>query len=105
MEGLRNQDIESSIQEIIPHLHKTLKTTDGSDITRDLKLYSFKKAHRGAIRYYFPVKITRIRKVYFQRDLGEEGQEYDFFIAKLPLYTGYPAPVKIFRALLKPNPF
>ena len=97
MEGLRVRDFEGSIKEILPYLHKTMKSKYGDDITRDLRLYGFKKAHRGAPRYHYPIKLTLIRKSFYRRDLGEKGQEYDFFIKKLPQYSGYPAPVKIFH--------
>ena len=97
MEGLRVRDFERSIKEVLPYLHKSMKSKYGDDITRDLRLYGFKKAHRGALRYQFPVKLTLIRKVIYRRDLGEKGQEYDFFIKKTSDYNGYPAPVKVFH--------
>ncbi|MBI2340263.1 MAG: hypothetical protein HYU99_07865 [Deltaproteobacteria bacterium] len=100
MTALQEPDEAKSIQAVLPLLHKSLLNADGTDLSRDVKQFSFKKAHGGAPLYANPVKVTRVRETP-QTEVGfkataEGGQVADYFVAKKEGKAGMPAPVKIF---------
>ena len=54
--------IDAAIKAALPYLHKSLLGPGGSDVSADLRRFSFKKAWENAKFYAQPVKITRVRK-------------------------------------------
>ena len=90
---LQTQDEGQRIQACLPHLHSSLLTADGKDLTPDVKNFQFQKASKNAKWYELPVKITRVRP----RDSSDySGREYNYFIARKEDGAGPPAPVTIF---------
>ncbi len=100
MTALLVEDFDASIKAAMPYLHKSLLNDLGTDISADLKAFSFKKAHDGAKNYAVPVKISRVRETTTTAigfgPTAQEGQVVDYFIDKKAGTTGMPAPVKVF---------
>ena len=94
------EDMNAAIKAALPHLHKSLLGPGGSDVSQDLRNFSFKKAWQNAQFYAQPVKITRVRKTGTTgigfRETAEKGKVVDYFVAKKEGINGMPAPVKIF---------
>lgn len=94
------QSLDAAAKAALPHLHKSLLSPGGDDISADLRRFSFKKAWENAKFYAQPVKITRIRKTGTSaigfRETAEKGRVVDYFIGKKEGVNGMPAPVKIF---------
>ncbi|MDP2388211.1 MAG: hypothetical protein Q8M29_17690 [Bacteroidota bacterium] len=100
MKALAIKDADESAKECLKYVHKSLKNASGDDLTKDLRNFSFKKAHDNVKFYANPVKITRVRKngvtaIGF-KETGEKGDEYSYFISKKSDVKGMPAPVNIF---------
>src|SRR4051812_4438297 len=53
-------DENGSAKECLKYTHKSLWNSAGTDLTQDLRRFSFKKAHDNAKFYQVPVKITRV---------------------------------------------
>jgi hypothetical protein len=100
MQELMVSDEEESVQQVIRYVHKSLWNADGTDLTPDIRRFSFKKARDNAKFYQVPVKITRIRPSNVSAiglgETAEAGKVVDYFIAKKAGVNGMPAPVKIF---------
>ena len=100
MKALMIQDANTSATECLKYVHKSLMNKAGSDLTQDLRNFSFKKAHDNAKFYSIPVKITRVKKTAVTaigfKETGEKGEVHDYFISKIDDKNGLPAPVKIF---------
>lgn len=92
--------IDAAIKAALPYLHKSLLGPGGSDVSADLRRFSFKKAWENAKFYAQPVKITRVRKTSTTaigfRETAEKGKVVDYFVGKKEGVSGMPAPVKIF---------
>jgi len=100
MKALLIEEADASAKACLKYVHKSLINTSGDDLTKDLRDFSFKKAHSNAKFYANPVKITRVRKnkvtaIGF-KETGENGTEYSYFISKKEGVNGMPAPVNIF---------
>lgn len=100
MKSLLIQDSDASAKACLKCVHKSLINSSGDNLTKDLRDFSFKKAHSNAKFYANPVKITRVRKnkvtaIGF-KETGENGTEYSYFISKKEDVNGMPAPVNIF---------
>jgi hypothetical protein len=93
-------DMDAAIKAAKPFLHRSLLSKDGSDVSPDLRRFSFKKAWENAKFYAAPVKITRMRPTGISaigfKETAEAGKVVDYFIAKKQGVNGMPAPVKIF---------
>ena len=93
-------DEEQSAKEAKKYVHKSLLNNEGTDLSPDLRRFSFKKARDGAKFYQVPVKVTRIRATSITaigfKQTAELGSVIDYFIAKKSGVNGLPAPVKIF---------
>ena len=93
-------DMNAAVKAALPHLHKSLLGPGGTDVTQDLRNFSFKKAWQNAQFYAQPVKITRVRKTGTTgigfRETAEKGRVIDYFVGKKDGVAGMPAPVKIF---------
>mgnify|MGYP003966049111 CR=1 FL=1 len=100
MTALLVEDEAASAKAVMSLVHKSLLSNDKSDLSPDLRRFSFKKAHGGAGHYTSPVKITRVRKTGITaigfKETAEAGAVYDYFISKKEGVTGMPAPVKVF---------
>jgi hypothetical protein len=100
MHELMVSDEEESVQQVIRYVHKSLWNADGTDLTADIRRFSFKKARQNAQFYQVPVKITRVRETKVTAigfgETAESGKVVDYFIAKKPGVNGMPAPIKIF---------
>lgn len=100
MTALLISESNASAKECLKHVHKSLKNDAQTDLTSDLRRFSFKKAHDNARFYQVPVKITRVRPknitaIGFGKT-AEKGKVVDYFIAKKEGENGMPAPVSIF---------
>jgi len=93
-------DMDAAVKASMPLLHRSLLLKDGSDISSDLRRFSFKKAWENGKFYVAPVKVTRIRPTGVSaigfKETAEAGKVVDYFIAKKPGVNGMPAPVKVF---------
>jgi hypothetical protein len=100
MQTLMIEDFEESAQQMLKYTHKSLWNADGTNLSRDLRDFSFKKAKSNAKFYQVPVKITRVRETNVSAigyaETAEKGKVVDYFIAKKAGVNGMPAPVKIF---------
>jgi len=100
LQALLTGDENASVKAVMPLVHKSLLSNDKKDLSPDLRLYSFKKAHRNARHYSLPVKITRVRKTGVTaigfKETAEAGIVYDYFISKKKGIGGLPSPVKVF---------
>ena len=100
MEALMIEDADKSAKEVMKYAHKSLFNPNGSDLSKDLRDFSFKKAHNNAKFYQTPVIVTRIRKSSVTgigyEQTAERGRIEDYFIAKKQGVNGMPAPVQIF---------
>jgi hypothetical protein len=101
MEALMIADADKSAQEVMKYVHKSLVNDEGTDLIRDLRSFSFKKAHSNAKYYQIPVVVTRVRKTDKRTAIGydnkaEAGRIEDYFVAKKKGANGLPAPVQIF---------
>ena len=100
LEALSAEDAETSAQALIPMVHASLLAPGGAGLSRDLRQFSFKKAHDNARHYARPVEVTRVRRTNTTAlGAGKEasaGRVDDYFIAKRAGVSGMPAPVKIF---------
>ncbi len=100
MPALQTDDFEASVKATMPLLHKSLLNYAGTDITADLRRFSFKKAHDGSKGYATPVKISRVRETTTSAigfgPTAEAGKVIDYFIDKKEGNGGMPAPVKVF---------
>lgn len=101
LEALLIEDADASAKALLPLVHKSLMDDNGDDLTRDLRSFSFKKAHSNAKFYQSPVRVTRVRKTDSRTAIGygdsaEKGRIEDYFIAKKQGVNGMPAPVQIF---------
>jgi hypothetical protein len=91
---------DESAKALLPLTHRSLHLKDGSDLSQDLRRFSFHKAHDNAKFYASPVKITRVRPNNLSgigfKETAELGTSVDYFIAKKAGVNGMPAPVKVF---------
>lgn len=100
MKALLIDDSDASAKECLKYVHKSLMNSAGDDLTKDLRSFSFKKAHSNAKFYASPVKITRVRTnkstAIGYGDKAEKGTEYSYFIGKKAGVNGMPAPLNVF---------
>lgn len=93
-------DLDAAIKAALPHLHKSLLAPGGSDVSADLRRFSFRKAWQNAKFYAQPIKLTRIRKTGTSAigfaETAEKGKVCDYFVGKKDGVNGMPAPVKVF---------
>jgi hypothetical protein len=98
--ALQIPDPDESANAVLPLVHVSLKTNDRTDLTRDLRSFSFKKANENAKFYAVPVSITRVRTMGTTGigfgETAENGKVVDYFIAKNAGVNGMPAPIKVF---------
>jgi hypothetical protein len=93
LQALQTEDESQRVRACLPHLHASLLTADGKDLTPQVKNFQFQKASKNAKWYELPVKITRVRP----RDASDyNGREYNYSIARKEDGAGPPAPVTIF---------
>lgn len=98
MKALQIQNIDEAEKAILPYVYPS--EISGKNLIPTVRQYSFKKAHKAAKGYKYPVVITRVREtrqtqVGF-KETGGLGKVYDFFIDRKEDAGGRPAPVKIF---------
>lgn len=100
MQALLIEDFEESALQVMKYTHKSLWNVDGTNLSKDLRDFSFKKANNNAKFYQVPVKVTRVRETSVTAigydETAEKGKVVDYFIAKKAGVNGMPAPVKIF---------
>lgn len=93
-------DMDAAAKAVKPYLHKSKLSKDGSDISPDLRRFSFKKAWEGAKFYAAPVQITRVLPTTVSaigfKETAEAGTVIKYFIAKKQGVNGMPAPVHVF---------
>lgn len=100
MNALLIADSDASAQECLKYVHVSLMNASKSDLTQDLRMYSFKKAHDNAKFYSVPVVITRVRKSKVTGigfgETAQLGTTLSIFISKKPGVNGMPAPIEVF---------
>jgi hypothetical protein len=100
MQALRIEDADSSAKAVMQYTHRSLWNSEETDLTRDLRQFSFKKAHSNARFYQIPVKVTRVRETAISAigygETAEKGKVSDYFVGKKSGVNGMPAPVQIF---------
>ena len=100
MTALQTPDESARVRAILPLVHKSLKINDGSDLTPNVRRYSFQKASDGVRHYAVPVSITEVHKgrtvqVGYQVT-AERGRKDKYFVAKKKEAVGRPAPIHVF---------
>ena len=95
-------DENESAKACLKIVHVSLMNPSRSDLSKDLRRFSFKKAHDNAKFYANPVKVTRIRPRAItgigakSNGTAELGQVVDYFVSKKEGAGGLPAPVQVF---------
>ena len=99
---LQSHSYEESAKLVVPMMHRSLLKRDLKSLDSDTYRYQFKKAHRHAKHYMYPVKIIRIQKLK-TTEIGhpsvgtyEKGVEYKFWIDKKKSLQGFPASLVLF---------
>jgi hypothetical protein len=100
MKALTNADETKRLQEVLPLVHKSLKSKDGKDLDRTVKDFSYKKACTGAGNYKIPVEIHEVHKgtemtIGF-KETAETGRKDKYFVKKKDGVAGMPAPIIVF---------
>lgn len=100
LQVLQLGDPDQRLAAVLPLVHKSLLTTNGKDLARSTKDFSYKKACAGASLYAQPVEITEVHKgrvmtIGFQ-ETAESGRTDKYFLAKKPGVAGLPAPIHVF---------
>lgn len=94
------EDPDQRLAAVLPLVHKSLLTSNGKDLARSTKDFSYKKACAGAKLYVQPVEITEVHKgkvltIGFQ-ETAESGRTDKYFLAKKAGVGGLPAPIHVF---------
>ncbi len=100
LEALLVKDARASAQAVLPLVHKSLLSDRGTDLSRSVKDFSFKKARQGVGLYKLPVQITRVARgkvttIGFKQT-AEKGRTDRYFVAKRDAVAGLPAPIHVF---------
>lgn len=100
LKALSIEDPEERLKAVIPLVHKSLLTSDGQDLSRDTKDFSYKKAYNNVKFYQIPVSIYQVHKgnvmtIGFQ-ETAERGRIDKYFVNKKPGVNGRPAPIHVF---------
>jgi len=100
LQALQIEDPDKRLAAVIPLVHKSLLTSNGKDLARSTKDFSYKKACAGAKLYKQPVEITEVHKgkvmaIGFQ-ETAETGRTDKYFLAKKAGVGGLPAPIHVF---------
>lgn len=100
LQALQIADADKRLAAVLPLVHKSLLTTDGKDLARTTKDFSYKKACSGAALYASPVVITEVHKgsqttIGF-KETAESGRTDKYFLAKKEGVAGRPAPIHVF---------
>ena len=94
------QDPDARVKAVIPLVHKSLLNNDGTDLSINVKPWSYKKAYQNVKFYCYPVKIHEVHKgrVYTIgfKETAEKGRTDKYFVKKKPGVNGMPAPVHVF---------
>ena len=98
LKALQNGDEAARLRAALPLLHRSLLSSDGSDLESSVK-FQFKKASQNAGNYAQPVNVTRVQAkgaitLGEGTDNPEKGRIEQYFIAKKG--SGPAAPVTIF---------
>jgi hypothetical protein len=93
-------DADARLQAVLPLVHKSLKTSDGRDLVRSIKDYSYRRACSGVAFYAIPVQIYEVHRgnvvtVGF-RETAETGRRDKYFVNKKDGQAGRPAPIHVF---------
>lgn len=100
LNALSIEDPAERLKAVIPLVHKSLLTSDGSDLSRDIKDFSYKKAYNNVKFYQIPASIREVHKGRVMtigfRETAEKGRTDKYFINKKPGTTGLPAPIHVF---------
>lgn len=98
--ALSIEDENERLLAVIPLVHRDLLNRDCTDLSIDVKPFSYKKAYCNVKFYSIPAVITEVRKgnpcTVGYEETAEEGRVDKYFIDKKPDVDGMPAPVEIF---------
>ncbi len=100
VKALSIEDPDERLKAVIPLVHKSMLTSDGQDLDRNVKDFSYKKAYNNVKFYQYPVSIYEVHKgnvltIGF-RETAERGRIDKYFINKKPGVNGRPAPIHVF---------
>ena len=100
LESLQIGDYDARIKAVLPLVHASLRNRQGTDLDRNVKEFSFKKASGAAKLYGPPAQVTEVHKgrestIGF-RETAERGRTDKYFVAKLDPANGRPAPLHVF---------
>lgn len=100
VKALLIRDVDRSSKQVRKYVHHTLLSADGTDLSRNVKSYSFLKAYRNAHVYEYPVKIvrqaqTKITAIGYGKE-AEAGEVHIFYIKPKKVFNQMPAPVHVF---------
>lgn len=94
------EDEKERIKAILPLVHDSMKTKDKKYLSRDILLYSYKKAYQNYKFYKFPVEIDYVIKgrnlTIGYKETAEYGRIDKYFIKKKENVAGLSAPISIF---------
>lgn len=100
MQALLIADENQSAKAILPLVHKSLLSSNHTELAPNERQFSFRKAHSNAQFYQVPVSITRTNETGQTQigfaDTAEAGKVIDYFIAKKAGVSGMPAAIKVF---------
>lgn len=96
--ALENPD--ARLKAVLPLVHTSLKTADGSDLDDNVKPWSYKKAWQNVKFYANPAQIYEVHKgrpvtIGFG-PTAERGRKDKYFVKKKGGVAGRPAPIVVF---------
>lgn len=100
LESLQLGDHDATIKAVLPLVHPSLRNRQGTDLDRNVKEFSFKKASAAAKLYGPPAQVSEVHKgrestIGF-RETAERGRTDKYFLAKIDPANGRPAPLHVF---------
>lgn len=100
LKALTIEDEAARVKAVLPLVHKSLKSSDGADLTATIRRYSFKKASDAAKLYASPAAIFEVHKgrtvtIGF-KETAERGRTDKYFVKKKEGVAGRPAPIHVF---------
>lgn len=100
MEVISLEDPAERLRGVLPLVHKSLLTSDLSDLISDIKQFSYKKACANVRFYRIPPVISEVHKgreitVGFE-ETAQKGRIDKYFVNKKEGVNGRPAPIHVF---------
>lgn len=97
--ALTNPDEALCTKELLPLLHRSLLSSGGDDLAREVKALTLKKARLSMNKYILPAQVSRIEKTpttsVGMGTTAEQGTVFEYFLQPKEK-NATPAPVKVF---------